>query len=456
MRFHEFKHTALINLQEGVGLARRKPGELFKNATGDELTFQNLEFFPPTGRFEPTELTQQLSNFNDVTWTNDLKKTTGAFGIARFTNKEGGEIILGRYFNSIAANRNDNDFPHKAIPDGYKYNSKEGAKENAGYKPSQVLSRLEELTPEDIAQQITEHFGEGSDESNAAQIFLSAPSFPVVVPKGSMNAEAFRIYFCEMLQPMALMKGMDIGGNYQEAVSRFLGEDASLSDCTAKFNGTTGGGLSDSVLVSSSGAELRISTKSGSGAKASAQNLLKAIDELKSTDDGLALLEKHPIVMPILEAFKGNMKKDGSGYDGRTHFSAPLDIAMLGNLITDKEANQVMLLKEGNFGLGFDPIGQRILSKKLEKWYSDYLSKWSKPVVPIHTLMLIIAYKACQWVNKETDFNKAASKVLNHSALVQVYSTVKESRDSFVIEGMNAIYPSKAVTGVTLDNWRPR
>jgi hypothetical protein len=40
-----------LSLNEGVGLANRKPGEKFKNNTGDIITFQNLEFYPEKGNF---------------------------------------------------------------------------------------------------------------------------------------------------------------------------------------------------------------------------------------------------------------------------------------------------------------------------------------------------------------------------------------------------------------------
>jgi len=451
MRFYEFKS---VSLYEGVGLSNRRPGEKFENDQGDVLYFQGLDFIPNVGKLgsiEELEKTKEsLPMASSIEWTNQPNKNTLAIGIAKFKDAGGKEYFFGRYFKDIKANRKDNDFPHKSLPGGFKYSTKSGAKENAGYKPSQVLSEFIDLTPESIADQITTKFGNDSDEAKAVHLFLGASDFPVAIPKGNMNGDAFRIYFCEMLQPMALMKGMGITGNYQEAVTRFLGENASLSECTVTFNDSTGGQLSDSVLKHPNGSELRISTKAGSGAKASAQGLLKAIDELKNTDEGMALLEKHPTVMPILESFKGNLKKDGSGYDGKTHFTAPLDIAKLAKLITEDEANQVLALKDMNLGLGEEIVGKGLISPKLEKWYSDYLEKWKKPVVPIHTLMLIIAFKACKWVNEETDFNKAASKILNHSALIQVYNFVEEKDDHFVIVGMNARYPSKAVTGVTL------
>jgi hypothetical protein len=456
MRAKEF--TSINMLSEGVGLARRKPGELFKNSQGDTLTFQNLQFFPTVGKFNSSEELEQAKATagvdSNTKWTNNPTKDSLAFAIATFKDSADADVVLGRYFKDIKANRNDNKFPHDAIPGNYVYNSKEGAKENAGYKPSQVLTTFEKHTPQTIVEQIVAKFGAGSDEAIAAETFLNASSFPVTVPKGAMNFEAFKIYFCEMLQPIALVKGMKVTGNAQDAVDIFFGKGVSLTNCTIKFNDSTGGVLSDSVLVNPDGKELKISTKDavGGGAKASAQNILKCVEELQMTSRGLKILEKHQgIVMKILDAFKGQAKKDDpTQFDGKTHFTAPLEICMLANLITEEEASQVINLKEMQIGLGEDIVGQGIVSKKLEGWYSEYLAKWKKAVVPIHTMMLILAYKATQYVNEKTNFSSSASDILNNSALIQVYNDVVPSDKNFIIRGMNAVYPSTAVTGVKL------
>lgn len=456
MRAKEFLQS-VSKLTEGVGLARRKPGELFTNPQGDTLTFQGLDFYPNVGTFNSTEEVEKAKEEagagKDVQWINQPGKQSLAFGIARFKDeKTGNDVYLGKNFKEIRANRNDNDFAHSDIPGGYKYSSKQGAKENAGYKPSEVLKTFVGNNPQGVISQIVAKFGEGSDEAVAAQAFLAASDFPVSVPKGAMNFDAFKIYFCELLQPIALVKGMSVSGNAQDAVDIFIGKGASLAGCKINYNDSNGGALSDSVLVSPDGKELKISTKDavGGGAKASAQNLIKVVEELEAAGKG-AIINKHDTVRKILEAFKGKEMKGKPGqFDGRTHFSAPLDIARLAGLISEKEVSQVMVLKDGNFQLGFNPVGQGILSAKLETWYSDYLKNWKKPVVPIHTMMLIIAYKVTKWVNDSTNFSAGAADILNNSALIQVYNDVVPSHKDFIIRGMNAVYPSNAVTGVKL------
>lgn len=462
MRAKEF--TPFQPLIEGVGLARRKPGEVFKNSAGDVLIFQSLTFYPSVGKYNtPEELTTSIataSTGKNIHWVNQQGKQSLAFAVAVFKRENTEEeYYLGKYFKEIRQNRNDNKFAHEEIPGGFKYSTKEGAKENAGYKPSEVLTSFDKLTPQSIVDQITAKFGQGSDESIAAQAFLSASSFPVKVPKGAMNFDAFRIYFCEMLQPIALVKGMKITGNAQDAVDIFFGKGATLTECTIKFNDSQGGSLSDSVLTNAEGKEIKISTKDAvsGGAKASAQNFFKCLEEIELTPKGKALIEKHQSVLKIINAFKGNPVIDKTtgaikGYDGRTHYSAPLDIAKMPEcgLITEEEAQQVNNLRNMKLELGDTPVGKNILSSKLEEWYTEYLKNWKKPVVPIHTMMLIIAFKVTKWVNEKSNFSAGASDILNHSALIQIYNDVVPSDKDFIIRGMNAVYPSNAVTGVKL------
>jgi hypothetical protein len=62
-----------------------------------------------------------------------------------------------------------------------------------------------------------------------------------------------------------------------------------------------------------------------------------------------------------------------------------------------------------------------------------------------------IAYNVADYVNKKTNFGKAASEILNNAALVQIYTNTATTSDTITITGFEARYPSEAVTGVELD-----
>jgi hypothetical protein len=87
--------------------------------------------------------------------------------------------------------------------------------------------------------------------------------------------------------------------------------------------------------------------------------------------------------------------------------------------------------------------------KKLQKLYNDRQANNPETMVPAEHMIAAIAYKVADHVNDKTNFGAAASEILNTSALVQMYTYVKESGPDFVIS-FDAKWPSAAVTGVKL------
>ena len=458
--FKEKQMRDILNLldsvivTEGVGLANRQPGDLFKNPEGDVIAFQNLDFFPDSGSYR--DLNDAEAAIADVSsslgiapeqiaWTNqpparrqfaDEGGGYAGFGIATFvdqaTNKP---YYLGRWFKNISPNRVKNNFAHEYIPGGFKFASKAGAKENTGYKPSEVLTQFQDNTPETIMNQIVEKFGKGSDETVAAATFMQASKFPVTFPKGRINFTAFRDYFCEMLQPVALVMNKPIKGNAQEAATIFFGPGSGYGDATISFNAGVTGGLFDSLLVSPEGKQIKLSSKGKSGANASVVNLLRSIQELQVAPKGKKLLEKHKDVVDILNII------DKGGHTG-----APLELAVKYKMLTPREAGEIMTLKA--YG-SKDQIQWR--NEKLKELYMSRKPKdWSK-VVPLEHMLSVVAYRVADYVNENTNFGQAASEILNHSALVQMYTEATETADTISITGFRAVYPSDTVSGVLLD-----
>jgi hypothetical protein len=441
MLLRHLVETRIEALIEGRGLAARMPGEKFKNAGGDVITFQSLDFFPDRGQFGSAEEMQAAieaeSQSKNIHWTNKPNSGMLAFAIAKFTHDENDqEYYLGRYYKQISANRVQNDWQHDAIPGGFKYQSKLGQKENTGYKPSEILTQFKSNTVDTISRQIIEKFGQGSDEVNALNAFLKANKFPITFPKGGMNMTAFRDYFCEMLQPMALVMGKPVKGNAGEAAEIFFGTAGGYADCVISFNEGVTGGLYDSLLVNSQGKQIKLSSKGGAGASASVVNLLRSIEELKKAPKGTTLLETHSEVV--------NMLKD---IDTLGHFGAPIKMAIDRKIIDASDKAFVMSLKGYGPQDSIDFAGH----PKLEALYNGRKAKDMNVIIPIEHMISAIAYKVADEVNKDPKFGKAAADILNHSALVQMYTTCSETKDTISIENFTAVYPSETVTGVLLD-----
>lgn len=425
------------NLNESTGLANRKPGSLFTNPEGDQLIFQSLNFYPAEGgEFGSTEeLTAAVEQLaaqlpRPIEWTNVIGKNLG-FGIATFSDPQKNTYYLGRYFQKINPNRLLNYFPN-TLPAGFKLQTKAAQKEASGYKPTEVLDRLEDLTPNDIYQQVIKKFGEGSDEAVAMQAFMNSPGRSEF-PLGNMNFTAFTNYFCEILQPMSLVMGKKIRGNAQDAAKKFLGS-ASYTDCTITYNSGKNDGLFDSSVVAPNGQAIGISTKAKNGAKASAKNLDDKIVEMRGDPDGEKILEKYATEVSMLK-----MIVDGGYING------PLNLAVLYEILTPEEAQQVRGLR----GLAPNQIQGR-LTEKLQKMYDSRRTADASKMIPFFHMLSAVAFAVADHVNDNTNFGPAASAILNYGAFMQCYTNAKTSGSNVVLEEFQFQYPSEAVTGVKL------
>jgi len=229
-------------LNESRGLSGRDPGAVYKrgDTIDDQITFQNLTFYPQVGQYATKEETEaafakvQQQVGHPIEQINQPSNSKKAFAIATFDTAVGTRY-LAKFAETIKPVHDQNKFfQTKDIPGGFSQADARGSKENVGYKPSQVLTDFKSQTPATIMAQIQAKFGADSDEYRAAEIITSATSFPVSVPAGNMDFAGFRDYFCEMLQPIILINGQPVGGNAAEAAKKFLG--GTYSDCIVSFD----------------------------------------------------------------------------------------------------------------------------------------------------------------------------------------------------------------------------
>ena len=432
---------------EGRGLSARVPGEEFVRTgstdADDTIVFQALKFYPEVGRYETTEELMEVFNRLEKTLRQQIAKINqppgngGAFAVAQFDTTVG-KRYLAKFAKEIKPVREQNTFFQTSdIPGGFTYKTAKAQKETVGYKPSQVLTDFKSQTPSSIISQIGAKFGKDSYEYRAAVTFNQATSFPIVVPAGNMDFAGFRDYFCEMLQPIALINGMPVRGNAGKAAEVFMGQNG-FSDCVVSFNTSVSGGLYDSLLVSPKGKQIKLSSKGAKGAMASSVNLITSVRELEAA--GMTQFrEQYKDVIDILETI-----------DKGSHDSGPLNLAIQQGMITPAEAEQVMSLKQYAGQKNFN-IDNTNVSNNLKSIYKERKSDNPEKVVPLNHLVSSIAYKVVNDINLKTNFSEAAADILNNSAFVQMYTEAKKQGENFVILGFNTVWPSKLFTEVTLE-----
>lgn len=433
----------LINLVESVGLSNRRPGEKFANPAGDEWTFQGLEFYPQSGRYSSQQIQQALEKLENqgmdtsaILWVNRVSAAAGGFGIASFQTDTGDTVNVGRWFGKISPNRTQNSWPNDALPGNFRLQSRTARKESSDLQPSRILTQFQSNSPDSIAEQVAAKFGENSDQYRAIMSFMSQ-DLPAEVPAGNLDKSAFQDYFCELLGPIALVQGKKVKGNALEAADVFFGQGQGYDGCVISFNPNTIGSLYDSLLINGKGRQIKLSSKGKEGATASVTNLTRSLDELQATAQGKKLIDTYRDTVDIIRT----IQREGQS-------RAPLVLAAQFGIIKPQEIQQVLDLKD--VGPDEDILDSGLLSKKLQKLYGQRQSKYLSKLVPFYHLLASIAFQVADYINENTDFSEAASSILNHAALVQLYTKVGKRGNNFVVD-MEAKYPAEAVTGVLLD-----
>jgi len=418
-----------------TGLAGRGTGDVFRNSDGDEITFDNIIFVPGSGgKLEYKELNDALISVDSaVQWLNTRTGRTGGYAIATF-NGPAGPLYFGRYLENVKANFVSNFVPNHVA--GYKLATKTALKAQAGLTPQELLTEKTDLTVNNIVTQLSISLGTDSPLYAVAHRLAEGDPLPMTfaAPAGT-SFSAFRDYFCEILQPIALQRGQ-CTGNADEAAKIFLG--GSFDDTLVSFDFSKTAGLSDSTMSKEDGKYIKVSSKGGTGATASTKNLITSIDELAHTPDGKKLLAEHSEVVEMLREIAA------SGQVG-----APLGLGVKFGIIDEEEAAQIRDLKDIP-PTKEDKIDDLGLSDNLVK-----LTKSRKPDNPERIslyfhLIAAIAHKVAKEVNETTGFSKAAADILNNGALIQVYTEAKEDKENWTLDKFNAVYPGNSIKGVYL------
>jgi len=426
-------------ITESTGLANRKPGDIFKNSTGDQMTFVGLAFTPEEGgKLEPDQLRDAVAmatnEAGDIQWQNGAARA-GGLAIASF-DTETGPLHFGFFLQEVKPNPKDNKI--KNVIGDYKYAGAAAAKTQAKMTPQDLLTNKTNLTTKDIMLQLSQSLGIDSPLYYIAhQVAMNAP-FPIEVEvAGDLSFTGFRDYFCEILQPIALQNG-NYRGNASEAAQTFFGEP-SFANTTISFDSSKNAGLSDSMLELPDGRYVKVSSKGEKGAEASVKNLLDEVDNVQNPE----LLEKYSDVLDLIDTMRTN------GQAG-----APLVLGIKYGIIDEQDAEFIKALKKVK-PLPLESINHMTVSgmnpsNNVINLAMGRKTKKPESTVLYYHLIAAVAHKVAEKINTDTNFSQAASEILNNGALVQVYTNAKQSGNKWILEAFKTVYPSKAVTGVLL------
>lgn len=425
-------------LTESTGLAGRKPGDVFKNQNGDEAIFNDIKLFPEGGgKYTPEELDQALEQIGqqvpDIQWQNNRSGRTGGFAIISF-----GNFVIGQYLQEVKPSLTDNKVSNTFTVDGstYKFGGKAAAKAEAGLSPQDLLTEKIDLTIPKIMNQLASSLGTDNPLYAVAHNIAMGQPLPMTFDApGGISFTAFRDYFCEILQPIALQKGQ-YTGNAGDAANRFLG--GSFEGTVISFDTSKTAGLSDSILTNKSGGSVLVSTKGGKGATASASNLIDQIDKISETPDGQKFLTKHKEVVDMLREIQS------AGQAG-----APLMLGVRYGIISPDDAEMIRAFKKIG-PVSLDNLGQLGLSDNLLKLAQERGTKDPDNLNLYYHLMAAVAHKAADEVNDKTKFSSSAADILNNGALVQMYTKASESKGRWTLQEFNTVYPGESIKGVYL------
>lgn len=426
-------------ITESTGLAGRAPGATFKNPEGDQITFNELKFYPEGGgKYSPEEMEQALQQVEplNVQWLNAQSARSGGFGVASFTGSDGNEFYVGQFLQQVNPNFKKNYMPNSI--NGYSLDTKASKKTKEKLKPQDLLDQKIDLTIPAIMNQLAQSLGIDSPlYAVAHKIAMGEPlpfSFPA--PEG-VSFTGFRDYFCEILQPIAILKGQ-YTGNAGEAAEKFL--NGSFENTVITFDDSVTAGLSDSIISTKDGKSVLISTKGGKGAKASAKNLYDKVLQLEETKDGAKFLSKYKDEVEIIK----NIVKFGQN-------GSPLYLAIKYGIIDGKEADQIKSLRNTS-PVNLKNIDSVKISPKLKKFATGRTTKTPDSTDLYYHIMAVVAEKAAEQVNSKTNFSKAAAEILNNGALIQVYTKAKEGAKEWTLSEFQTVYPSDQIKGVYLDS----
>lgn len=450
MRYREFK------LAEASGIFNRQPGQMFKHSeTGHELEFVEVIAYPTdAAQFADEEsrdaAIEQINKINDKTiqWTNEASARMMAFGVAYLLDKEDEFYlkapdsnkpkythVFGRYFEQVRqaglpANWNSKFFM------SYRVQTGAATKLVAGLMPQDILG-LEEKRYNGLDSLMADIRVNLKDKPEVLAGFeqMAQGQLPAVFAGQREMGPAIRDYAGEVLQPIAIMAGADVGQGIQAAKQDLIPNE-DWSELDLYWPSGKNHALIDSAFVRQDGLEIGISSKGKDGADASMKNIMDAINKARTKQP--ALLDSHPDVVEVCETINEQNAEEG-----------PLTVAVSLGLITEQTKAQILKLPFKGGGaknqvkLTTDDL-EELNNPELITVYESFGARKEHPNYNLYYHMITnVAKMVAADLNKDAGFGAGMMAFMQQASIVQVYTDISNNDNDVSVSSFRSVYPPK-------------
>ena len=445
MRFQEFK-----NIIEASGVFNRQAGQMFRHPdTNHELEFVKIVAYPSDAeQFDDVaardaaieQLNQSLDI--DIEWTNNPTSGMLAFGLAYLkepldsSGKESTHIFA-RYFKKMSqaglpANWNSKDFH------GYRLQTGAASKLQQGLMPQDILG-LEEKRYRGIDNLMNAVRANLKDKPEVLEGFetVARGELPATFPGQRNIGTAIRDYAGEVLQPIAIMSGANVGQGVKAAKQDLI-PNQEWSEMDLFWPSGKNHALVDSVFVRDDGLEIGISSKGKQGADASMKNIQDTIKKAKTTSPGL--LSTHADVVDIVNIIDQNSAEEG-----------PLLVAEEIKLLTAETTEFIRKMKTTAMTVE-DIQKEHNKNPQILQVYQSFGAKLNHQNYNIYFHMVTnVAKMVAQKLNSTAGFGEGMMAFMKQASIIQVYTQIGNSGDDVSVTEFRSVYPPQ-FEGVILVN----
>ena len=255
-------------------------------------------------------------------------------------------------------------------------------------------------------------------------------------------ATAIRDYAGEILQPIAIMAGADVGAGIQAAKQDLIPNE-DWADLDLYWPSGKNHALVDSAFVRADGLEIGISSKGKNGADASMKNIMDAINKARVQTP--ELVKTHNKVVSVCELISKQTAEDG-----------PPKLCAALKIISEETVKQILQLPwstgvKNQVKLGIEDL-EKLNNPELLTVREAYGAKFDHPNYNLFYHMVTNCAKmAAAKLNADPKFGEGMMAFMQQSSIVQVYTNVTNDGDTVSVGNFKSVYPPQ-FDGIILVN----